>query len=38
MVKYASNGKQTKKKDLGQLAMGYEDVYVANVAFGADYG
>lgn len=35
-AKFAHNGKQKQKKDLGRLMMGYEDVYVAQVAMGAD--
>ena len=35
-AKLAHNGKTKKKKDLGMLAMCYEDVYVASVAMGAD--
>ncbi len=35
-AKFAFNGKQKQKKDLGGLAMTYEDVYVAQVAIGAD--
>ncbi|NER11850.1 4Fe-4S dicluster domain-containing protein [Leptobacterium flavescens] len=35
-AKFAVNGKQKQKKDLGMLAMTYEDVYVASVAIGAD--
>lgn len=32
----AINGKQRQKKDLGLIAMSYDDVYVASVAIGAD--
>ena len=35
-AKFAFNGKQKQKKDLGMLAMNYDDVYVASVAIGAD--
>ena len=35
-TKFAFNGKRNQKKDLGFLAMQYEDVYVASVAIGAD--
>ncbi len=35
-AKFAINGKLKQKKDLGMLAMNYEDVYVASVAIGAD--
>ncbi|MCL6272917.1 thiamine pyrophosphate-dependent enzyme [Muricauda sp. 2012CJ35-5] len=34
-AKFAAKGKQKQKKDLGLLAMGYSDVYVASVAIGA---
>lgn len=34
--KFAFNGKQKQKKDLGRLAMTYDDVYVASIAIGAD--
>ena len=36
-VKFASGGKQTAKKDMGQIAMMYENVYVASIAMGANY-
>ena len=35
-AKFAANGKIKQKKDLGQLAMTYDDVYVGSVAIGAD--
>ncbi|MFD2098190.1 4Fe-4S binding protein [Flagellimonas iocasae] len=35
-AKFAATGKRKQKKDLGALAMHYEDVYVASVAIGAD--
>ncbi|WP_299550419.1 4Fe-4S binding protein [Seonamhaeicola sp.] len=35
-AKFAFNGKQKQKKDLGLLAMNYDNVYVASVAIGAD--
>ncbi|MEX0290591.1 MAG: 4Fe-4S binding protein [Flavobacteriaceae bacterium] len=35
-AKFAKYGKKGKKKDLGLMAMNYEDVYVASVALGAD--
>jgi pyruvate-ferredoxin/flavodoxin oxidoreductase len=35
-AKFASNGKQTRKKDLGLLAQAYGDVYVAQIALGAN--
>ncbi len=34
-AKFASGGKTTAKKDLGQIAMSYGNVFVARVAFGA---
>jgi pyruvate-ferredoxin/flavodoxin oxidoreductase len=34
-AKFAMAGKSTAKKDLGLMAMGYGNVYVAHVAFGA---
>jgi pyruvate-ferredoxin/flavodoxin oxidoreductase len=34
-AKFASAGKETAKKDLGMMAMGYGNVFVARVAFGA---
>jgi pyruvate-ferredoxin/flavodoxin oxidoreductase len=36
VAKFASGGKSTGKKDLGQLAMAYGNVYVAQVAMGAN--
>jgi pyruvate-ferredoxin/flavodoxin oxidoreductase len=36
VAKFASGGKRTRKKDLGQIAMGYGDVYVAQIALGGD--
>jgi pyruvate-ferredoxin/flavodoxin oxidoreductase len=36
VAKFAAAGKQTAKKDLGQLAMAYQNVYVASVAMGAN--
>ena len=35
-AKFASSGKGTKKKDLGLLAQAYGDVYVAQIAIGAN--
>ncbi|MEX0313505.1 MAG: 4Fe-4S binding protein, partial [Allomuricauda sp.] len=35
-AKFAAKGKQKQKKDLGLLAINYDDVYVASVAIGAD--
>jgi hypothetical protein len=37
VAKFAASGKQRQKKDLGALAMQYEDVYVASVCLGANY-
>lgn len=34
-AKFAAKGNRKQKKDLGLLAMGYEDIYVASVAIGA---
>ncbi len=36
VAKFAAGGKDTPKKDLGLLAMGYEYVYVAQIAMGAN--
>jgi pyruvate-ferredoxin/flavodoxin oxidoreductase len=36
IAKFAAGGKTTGKKDLGQIAMSYGDVYVAQVAMGAN--
>jgi pyruvate-ferredoxin/flavodoxin oxidoreductase len=36
VAKFAAGGKTTPKKDLGQIAMAYEDVYVAQIAIGAN--
>ncbi len=36
VAKFAAKGKNTAKKDLGLLAMAYGNVYVANVAMGAN--
>jgi len=36
IAKFAAQGKQTKKKDLGMMAMSYGYVYVAQVSMGAD--
>ncbi|MDX1429579.1 MAG: thiamine pyrophosphate-dependent enzyme, partial [Rhodothermales bacterium] len=36
VAKFAAGGKSTPKKDLGLLAMGYEYVYVAQIAMGAN--
>lgn len=36
IAKFAAGGKTTAKKDLGQIAMSYGNVYVAQVAMGAN--
>ena len=36
IAKFSAGGKETKKKDLGLMAMSYGYVYVAQVAMGAD--
>jgi pyruvate-ferredoxin/flavodoxin oxidoreductase len=36
VAKFAAAGKRTRKKDLGLIASAYGDVYVAQVALGAD--
>ncbi len=36
IAKYAAGGKATGKKDLGQIAMSYGNVYVAQIAMGAN--
>jgi len=36
VAKFASTGKTTGKKDLGQIAMSYGNVYVAQIAMGAN--
>jgi pyruvate-ferredoxin/flavodoxin oxidoreductase len=36
IAKFAAGGKQLPKKDLGMLAMAYRNVYVAQVAMGAN--
>ncbi len=36
IAQFAANGKRTKKKDLGMMAMSYGYVYVAQVGMGAD--
>jgi pyruvate-ferredoxin/flavodoxin oxidoreductase len=35
-AKFAASGKTTRKKDLGMLAQAYRDVYVAQIAIGAN--
>lgn len=37
MAKYSPDGKRTYKKDLGRMMMTYPNVYVAQIALGADY-
>ena len=36
VAKFAASGKETKKKDLGMMAMSYGYVYVAQISMGAD--
>jgi len=36
IAEFASSGKNTRKKDLGMMAMSYGYVYVAQIAMGAD--
>ncbi len=36
VAKFAAGGKTTPKKDLGQIAMAYGNVYVAQIAMGAN--
>jgi pyruvate-ferredoxin/flavodoxin oxidoreductase len=36
VAKFAANGKQTAKKDLGMMAMSYGSIYVAQIAMGAN--
>lgn len=36
VAQFAASGKKQKKKDLGMMAMSYENVYVAQVAMGAN--
>jgi pyruvate-ferredoxin/flavodoxin oxidoreductase len=36
VAKFAAGGKTTKKKDLGVMAMGYGNVYVAQISLGAN--
>ncbi|MFR4118458.1 MAG: hypothetical protein ACLT2T_06150 [Bilophila wadsworthia] len=35
MAQFAANGKMSRKKDLGLMAMSYGNVYVAQIAMGA---
>ncbi len=37
VAQFAAAGKSLQKKDLAAIAMQYEDVYVAQIAMGADY-
>ena len=37
VTKFAASGIKRAKKDLAEMAMGYENVYVAQIAMGADY-
>ena len=37
MAKYSPDGKRTFKKDLGRMMMTYPNVYVAQIALGANY-
>lgn len=36
VAKFASNGKNTQKKDLGAIAMNYPNCYVASISMGAN--
>ncbi|PHV71983.1 pyruvate:ferredoxin (flavodoxin) oxidoreductase [Sporanaerobium hydrogeniformans] len=36
IAKFAASGKRSKKKDLGRMMMSYGNIYVAQVAMGAD--
>ncbi|QGY32383.1 pyruvate:ferredoxin (flavodoxin) oxidoreductase [Pantoea cypripedii] len=36
IAKFAAEGKRTRKKDLGMMAVSYGNVYVAQIAMGAD--
>ena len=36
LAQFAANGKMSRKKDLGLMAMSYGNVYVAQIAMGAD--
>jgi len=38
VAKFAAGGKTTAKKDLGLMAMSYGNIYVAQIAMGADDG
>lgn len=37
VMKYAANGKRTYRKDLGRMMMTYGNVYVAQIALGANF-
>jgi len=37
VAQFAAAGRKTSKKDLGMMAMAYENVYVASIAMGANY-
>jgi len=37
IAKFAAGGKPTNKKDLGLIAMNYDNVYIAQIAIGANY-
>lgn len=37
VAEFAASGRKFRKKDLGMMAMTYENVYVAQVCMGADY-
>lgn len=37
VTKYSTDGKRTFKKDLGKMMMAYPEVYVAQIAMGANY-
>ena len=37
VAQFAAAGKETRKKDMASIMMSYGDVYVAQVAMGADY-
>ena len=37
IAQFAAGGKEAKKKDLASIAMSYGNVYVAQIAMGADY-
>ena len=37
-IKFSEQGKSTRKKNLGLIALNYKDVYVAQIALGKDMG